>query len=190
VSGSRLEAKDLAPLAKLTSLRLLNLEGNRGVDDSGVAPLATLSLTSLDASRCSLTSAGLSSIAEIASLEWLAISDNGIDDISSLAKLKNLHWLHAGKNPIGASAKAIGALSSLVELYADECALDGDFGAVVARLPKLRRLFVWGNTIGDSVVPHMARTKRLRIVNLVGNPLSDPAKCQLAEALPDCTFEW
>ena len=78
----------------------------------------------------------------------------------------------------------------MVELYAQGCALHDDFAAVVAALPALRRLFVWDNNLGDGAVPMMADAKALRLVNLVGNPLTGEGRRKLTEALPDCTFEW
>lgn len=190
LGGCGLKAEDLTPLTKLTSLRELNLEGNRGLADGGMTALTSLPLTGLDVSRCKLTTAGLESLTAIEPLEWLAIADNGISDGTPLGELQRLRWLHVGNNPIGTSAQAMGALSALVELYAQGCALEDGFGAVVAELPALRRLFVWENNLGDDAVAVMAPMKGLRLVNMVSNPLTDAGRRKLTLALSNCTFEW
>ena len=80
---------DLAPLAGLTGLQTLDLDGT-GVHD--LAPLAGLTgLQTLDLNGTGVQD--LAPLAGLTGLQWLDLNRTGVDDLAPLAGLTGLQWL-------------------------------------------------------------------------------------------------
>ncbi len=155
---------DLSPLAELTNLIRLTLDGNLISDISSLAKLTNLIALDLDSNVISDISplAGLirlrslylsenvttdiSSLVSLTNLRVLDLHENSISDISSLAGLTNLRWLNLATN-------SIGDISSLV------------------RLINLRTLSLGRNSISD--ISPLAGLINLRWLNLGANLISD-----------------
>ena len=91
---------DLAPLARLSALRTLNLSTNQGIAD--LAPLATLT-----------------------SLEWLNVESNHVSDVTPLVDLANLRILFLSENIIRDAAPLV-MLRALFKAFLLENELDCD----------------------------------------------------------------
>lgn len=93
----------LAGVAKLATLQLLNLWGNKAVSDAGLAHLKNLTnLETLNLQDTGVTGPGLAHLAKCGKLEQLnlgkaPVTDAGIDNLPALPKLTHL-WL--GKTKI------------------------------------------------------------------------------------------
>lgn len=99
---------DLSPLAGLTSLRLLNLNGNKITDISALKNLKNLTYIEMTDNNIS----DLSPLAGLTKLETLYLNTNQIVDITPLAGLTNLVDLDLWINKI----HDISAISSLTNL--------------------------------------------------------------------------
>lgn len=71
------------------------------------------------------------------------------------------------------SAKQIGKLTGLRELYAEFSEITDEMVSTWAALQKLERLQLHNNLIGDEGCRHIARFKQLRVLNLSNNPVTD-----------------
>jgi hypothetical protein len=79
----RAEARRRRRVGEARGLSILDLNGNKALGQSACAALGSLSLRGLDASECGVGSKGLAALSQIADLEWLAVKQNGIDDLLS-----------------------------------------------------------------------------------------------------------
>ncbi|MBX9752531.1 MAG: hypothetical protein K5Q68_23285 [Roseococcus sp.] len=153
------ELKHLAPLAGLTSLKTLDLEGT-GVQE--LAPLA--GLTSLD--TLSLNETGVTELAPLASLtrlEWLSLMQTVVTELAPLAGLTRLGtlWLnHTGVTELAPLA----SLTRLEELFLNQTGVTEL--AALAGLTKLQVL--WLSRTGVTDLTPLARLFRLQELELDG----------------------
>ena len=108
---------DLSPLAGLTGLRFLCVEGTQvqdltslvglrelkwvnlsGTQVSDLTPLAGLSVNRLDLSGTQVSN--VTSLGTLVNLQRLDLSDTSVSDVSSLTRLKNLQQLNLSDTPV------------------------------------------------------------------------------------------
>ena len=87
---------DITPLAKLTKLAVLNINGSRISDISPLAGLTSLRHLNLGPAEIS----DISPLAGLTNLKNLLLQNNLISDLSPLAELTNLKYLHLWGNPL------------------------------------------------------------------------------------------
>ena len=87
---------DITPLAKLTKLAVLNINGSRISDISPLAGLTSLRHLNLGPAEIS----DISPLAGLTNLKNLLLQNNPISDLSPLAELTNLKYLHLWGNPL------------------------------------------------------------------------------------------
>ena len=87
---------DITPLAKLTKLAVLNINGSRISDISPLAGLTSLRHLNLGPAEIS----DISPLVGLTNLKNLLLQNNLISDLSPLAELTNLKYLHLWGNPL------------------------------------------------------------------------------------------
>ena len=108
------EIDDFSPLAKLSKLEQLNLNGCGISDLNPLAGLQNLMLLQLSQNNI----ADLSPLAGLKKLNHLTLTDNKLtnEQLEHLGKLDNLEFLSIGNHPYGANANRITSLEPLLGL--------------------------------------------------------------------------
>lgn len=178
----------LADLPSFTGLKRLSLHSAGSLDLSQLGALTTL--TELDLSGCTLSSAALESICTLpdlhtlnlsgcalaginplvglTKLETLDLTNNTISDITALSALTELRELHLTNNPI----KSITYLNNCLKLetlYLENCGISRLSG--IAGNPALQELYCSGNEITDLSV--LSGCTSLRVLNVSDNQIED-----------------
>ena len=157
---------EVSPLAGLTQLTRLGLGYNSFISD--VAPLAGLTqLTHLYLYRNNITD--ISRLAALTQLTHLGLGGNSISDVSRLAGLTQLTHLGLGYNNAISDVAPLAGLTHLTHLSLYRNSIT-DISALAA-LTQLNWLLLSDNTISD-ISPLTALT-HLEYLNLLNNPLSD-----------------
>ena len=138
--AKRVKFVDLSPLARLTGLTSLDLEGCDQVCD--LSPLAKLrDLEVLNLAGCDQVT-DLSPLADLARLESLDLAAWGLgsklSDVSPLAKLTNLRWLNLRLRGGVHDVSPLAQLGALEWLNLDGCRIDDS--APLGELTKLKFL--------------------------------------------------
>ena len=180
VDASGLGVTDLAGLENFTSILVLNLNDNEGIDISNVGAAPTLQ--SLELSRCGLTD--ISALANAAGLTTLSLMQNDITDVSPLRHLANLTELHLSLNENLEDITSLSMLSNLKTLSLNGTAVT-DLSAL-AGLTNLETLDIEGCRI-DSIEPLLS-LKNLRTLYAANCGLSQSEIEELGQALPNCTI--
>jgi Leucine-rich repeat (LRR) protein len=155
---------DLSPLASLTNLTYLNLQGNAISDLSPLASLTNLTYLRLDYNRIS----DLSPLASLTNLNDLVLSRNQISDISPLASLTNLTYLHLQRNQIS-DISPLASLTNLNDLRLDYNQISDI--SPLASLTNLTYLQLNRNQISD--ISPLASLTNLTRLGLDWNHISD-----------------
>ena len=155
---------DLSPLARLTTLRTLDVSNNSVTDIAPLAEMAQLENLYLDRNRI----ADISALAGLESLTWLMLGGNEIDDISALAGLENLTLLRLADNEID-DISALAELENLTWLSLGGNEID-DISAL-AGLENLTLLRLDGNEVDD--ISALAGLENLDWLRLDGNKIDD-----------------
>jgi Leucine-rich repeat (LRR) protein len=139
-TGGRVTNEGLAGLPKLTSLRVLKLDGTKVSD------------------------AGCQQIGQLASLEELtltggSITDVGIEFLRGLTQLRVL-WLWNTKLTEH-GWELIGQLPSLEEIYIDFSSIDDESMAALCEAKTLRKVSFRGTEVSDKGLQHLARLDEL-----------------------------
>ena len=103
---------DISPLANLTNLEVLLLEGNKISDISPLSGLTNLKTLDLGDNAIS----DLSPLANLTNLKTLRLRNNVISDITPMVGLTNLAYLWLDSNAIS-NISAVAELTNLTELY-------------------------------------------------------------------------
>jgi len=178
---------DISPLASLTNLTRLGLDGNYWIVD--ISPLANLSsLVSLSLGVTGISDlspvanltnlkylylysnqiSDISPLANLTSLTFLSLDDNQISDLSPVANLTSLTSLSLGGNQIS-DISPLASLSSLVSLVLHRNPIS-DFSPL-ASLTKLTTLDLRQNQISD--LSPVANLTNLKDIYLWLNQISD-----------------
>ena len=93
LNGTSIGDAGVASLSSLTNLTFLDL-GGTSIGDAGVAELTSLTkLEELNLHSTSIGDAGVASLSSLTKLEDLGLSNTSITDVSPLLSLTNLQWL-------------------------------------------------------------------------------------------------
>ena len=93
LNGTSIGDAGVASLSSLTNLTWLDL-GGTSIGDAGVAELTSLTkLEELNLHSTSIGDAGVASLSSLTKLEELGLSNTSITDVSPLLSLTNLQWL-------------------------------------------------------------------------------------------------
>ena len=188
------EITDVSPLANLTGLMLLELNGHQIRDISALRNLTNLTINlSLNRNQIS----DITVLRNLTNLKALGLGTNQISDITVLANLTNLNgWLELSANRISditalANLTNLKALGLRTNQISDITALANltnlqwwlDLGAnqikditALRNLTNLRRLYLWSNQITD--VSPLVGLVNLEELYLAGNPIEDLSPLQ------------
>jgi Leucine-rich repeat (LRR) protein len=156
--------RDLAPLAGLTYLQSLSLDGTQVAD---AAPLASLmKLESLNLSHTQVADAAL--FAKLANLQTLELWGTQVADVTPLASLANLRTLKLARTQV-ADVVPLAALASLE--YLDLAFTQIADTAPLATLANLRTLILWDTQVED--VAPLAQLIKLRRIDLDRTRVTD-----------------
>ena len=178
---------DLSPLAGLTQLTYLSLDGNNISDVSPLTALTQLTRLGLGYNHISDLSplAGLthlthlylyrnnisdiSRLAALTHLTHLGLGGNSISDVSRIAGLTHLTHLGLGYNHAISDISRLAALTHLTHLSLYRNSIS-DISRLAA-LTQLNWLLLSDNTISD--ISPLTELTQLEYLNLLNNPLSD-----------------
>ena len=161
----RYDITDLTPLAGLTQLQELSLDSItlEEAPAPDLTPLAGLTnLTTLWISECFITD--ITPLAELTGIAFLILPENWIEDITPLAKLTNLYYLILSNNKIEDFTPLAG-LTNLRTLHLDSTWIEDI--TPLAGLTKLDTLDLSGNPIPD--ITTLAGLTKLGVLNLSNN---------------------
>jgi len=153
------KVSDLSPLAGLSGLTTLNLDGTQVRDLSPLAGLSGLIVLSLDGTQVS----DLSPLAGLSGLTVLSLDYMQVSDLSPLAGLRGLTVLSLWSTPVG-DLSPLAGLSGLTELYLGHAPVS-DLSPL-ARLSGLTELNLERTQVSD--LSPIAGLSRLRKIVLSG----------------------
>ena len=165
LNGNGLTDAGLKSVARLTTLQSLNLNlsGNKGITDAGIAELKSLQhlLPSLDLSDTRVTDAGLKELAALQGLQALNLNHTSIGD-DGLAELKRLPALKS------------------IELQSTNIT---DAGAKhLSEFPALESVDLWGTLVTEVGLHELPHLKRL-LAPVGGAPQLGLKEIQFTESL-------
>jgi len=178
--GATLSTETIELLPELKSLRVLNLADSSFSDaDLAILDHVSLQLANLDVRGCPLSNKAPTSIARFTGLRALRFSGkNGktsIDDdgVKSLAACKSLKLLALDElSFVGTDGiTALAGLTDLEELYLAGTIVDDDTSKVIARFPKLKKLRLARNQIGDAGLEVLSTYSGIEELDLSENSL-------------------
>ena len=177
------QINDISPLAGLTKLEKLYLIGNQINDISVLAVLKNLTVLSLAGNQFN----NISALAELINLTELNLNESQINDISALAGLTNLSVLYLSKNisintPISQinDISPIAGLTNLLVLNLGGNQIN-DISAL-AGLTNLTNLALTNNQVSDISI--LAGFKNLTYLDLRYNPINIGQIEELRRLLP------
>ncbi|MCL1819527.1 MAG: leucine-rich repeat domain-containing protein [Oscillospiraceae bacterium] len=145
MSSNSVAGKEMTYLAGLSSLKELNISGNRGLED--ISALGNLSkLEALTADNCSIKD--LTELGGLSSLTFLSLNYNAIELLDGLEELESLNILWANRNEIN-SLRAV-SLLPLIELHIEHNKLPS-----LVRIKDnetLKKVYAFGNPLTETVV--------------------------------------
>jgi hypothetical protein len=161
---SELKDSDLAKLAGLKNLKILQIDDGLITDD-GIKHLASLeNLEHLRLRHSPITDAGLAQLAKFPNLRWLNLphadfTDAGLVELTKLPKLEFLRF--SSKNVTDAGI------------------------AEIAKYPSLRILHTINVPLTDASIPHIIKMEKLESLYVDGSKLTDDGLGKLFEARGD-----
>ena len=155
---------DLRPLARLTTLRSLDVSNNSVTDIAPLADLRDLTWLGLDGNQLM----DVSALSGLEGLGSLYLSDTGIADIGPLVGLVNLYGLSLSGNEVN----DLSALAGMVQLHW----LNLDRNRIVDISPLTDLTALWGLNISDNLVPDITPLRGmvdLETLDISDNAVSD-----------------
>jgi Leucine-rich repeat (LRR) protein len=165
----------LGLLPELKSLRALNLSDSSFSDESlpaleGVSPL----LVNLDLRGCQLSDKAVSTVARFTNLRALrfngknGLTSIGDDGVKALAACKSLKVLALDELTfVGTDGlSALSGLTQLEELYLAGTVVDDDSCKLIAKFPKLKKLRLARNQVGDAGLDALSACSKLEELDL------------------------
>lgn len=187
--GGEITAEWLVHIEPLGELRAIDLIWTQ-IGDDGVRYLARFkSVTHLALLDDSITTAGLTSLAELPSLRSLNFSGDRFGDaemvvVGNLGELERLILYNTVVTDNG--LKDLDLLRHLKELVLNDTAVT-DAGLVhLQYLPKLKRLTLDRTVVSDAGLTHLKRLKGLSELSVAGSAISREGLIELHRTLPNC----
>jgi hypothetical protein len=192
LSEAEISEAQLAEIATLPSLAILNLGGST-ISDEGVRHLGAMrSLRCLDLARTKISDRALEYLEPLRELEVLDLDGTNVTDdgVRHLTGCRSLRCLRLGHTHVSDGAMehiaCLPALDSL-SVYDDDV---GD-GAIcdLARLAKLSDLDLRATRITDDGLQSLARVESLRTLLLAGRVASDVGPAGLSRGTANITAD-
>ncbi len=208
ISSPTVTDESLVPLAELSELEAIHLEGcmlvtdatlrnlpsstriaaltlsGTSISDAGLMELDRFpNLAALDVDGTRITDAGLESVGKRTRLTFLDLSNTRVTDVgmSHLTGLTRMRTLMLLNNKLGdESFRAIGNCRDLEGLLVDGAHVTDAGLAYLSQLTKLNGIWLKNTQIQGAGLKHLAQNKALSVVRLNGCPLNDEAATALA----------
>jgi hypothetical protein len=172
VGHSEITDAGLTSLVRLKALKILDLDGNRGVTDEGLRFLST-NLPGLKKLMVGdgpgVTDVGLMHLARLPHLQALNLAATGVTDsgLEHLCALKELRFLDVrGTSITDTGLGHVAGLSGLEDLYLD------------------------GTQVSDSGLKHIYTLKSIKRLSVTGTAISPEGVAMLKAAFPPSTLIW
>jgi len=166
------------------TLRRIDLNNNKHVDDAGLKQLAGLkSLQTLDLCGTKVTDAGLKELAGLKSLKGLNLQQTQATDagLKELAGLKGIQGLNLGGTKVtDAGLKQLASLKGLQVLALQGTPVTGAGLKELASLNGLQDLDLGGTKVTDAGLKMLAGLKSLQVLWLVHTKVTDTGLKELA----------
>jgi Leucine-rich repeat (LRR) protein len=141
LSNNSVESREIAHLAGLSSLRVLDLSANRSL--SRLEALGSLDrLESLSANNCAITD--LDGLDGLVSLNFLSVNSNLLESLEGIEGAASLKTLWANRNEI-TTLQHISQLGQLEDLHIEHNKLPNL--SRIRELPSIKRIYAFGNPI-------------------------------------------
>jgi Leucine-rich repeat (LRR) protein len=130
-------------------------------------------------------------LSKLQQLQTLNLYDCGISSLIGIGVLKDcpmLHSLNVGRNPLQELPMELALVTTLKEVWLDDCQLHGPLPECLVQLPQLEVLKLPHNRITSlpqSMVQHMVH---LKVLNLDGNPLGGTTSATGTGVTPTTTI--
>lgn len=204
--GRDIQNQSLYYVGKLNDLKKLDLTKSRSINDSGLAYLKNMQLTSLGLSNTNVSDSGLSAIGTLKSLINLDLSNtkvtaNGLGQLSTcrnlqtldlhqnklgnsnldgLKELNNLDMLVLGETGIGDLAmKSLANMRMLRTLYLNDASITNAGLSNLSNLENLQKLDLSGTKIDKQGLRFLAKLPNLREIHLKDVKLGKEAISEL-----------
>jgi Leucine-rich repeat (LRR) protein len=148
-------------------------------------------VTSLSLNFTAISDQGLAQIAQMSQLKYLGLSrtritSRGIRDLAEMKDLQNLHI--DGTQVDDGGLETIGSFANLRMLGLGGTQVTSTGIGQLSRLPELRFLSLSLTTVDDAVLDDLVALPKLEILSVDGTQLSGQGLLTLREALPECEF--
>lgn len=177
ISSDKLSSAALQVLARLPSLRSLQIHRGPRIGDEGLRSLSKcVNLRELYLRGTSITDAGLSHIGSLPHLWSLVLDDTGISDTgcAAITKLPKLSLLSLNRTRVTGIRLAGLRDNEYFNLYLEETRVTDEAVMTLAgRLTKLKLISLNETQTGDPAAKALSKLKRLDDVRLSGTRLSD-----------------
>ncbi len=172
--GSDIQNQSLYYVGKLNDLKKLDLTKSRSINDSGLAYLKNMQLTSLGLSNTSVSDSGLSTIGTLKSLMNLDLSNTKItaNGLGQLSTCRNLQTLDLHQNKLGNSnLDGLKELNNLDMLVLGETGI-GDLAVKsLANMRMLRTLYLNDSSITNAGLSNLSNLENLQKLDLSGTKI-------------------
>lgn len=172
--GSDIQNQSLYYVGKLNDLKKLDLTKSRSINDSGLAYLKNMQLTSLGLSNTSVSDSGLSAIGTLKSLMNLDLSNTKItaNGLGQLSTCRNLQTLDLHQNKLGNSnLDGLKELNNLDMLVLGETGI-GDLAVKsLANMRMLRTLYLNDSSITNAGLSNLSNLENLQKLDLSGTKI-------------------
>jgi serine/threonine protein kinase len=185
---------DLPRLKRLSVLESLNLSGNPGLSDDGLAHLCEIkSLRWLYVGRNRISDAGLPNLNRLNRLESLGIGSTEVTDagVAELTRLKQIRELLLSENRItDAGLEHLKNFPSLLRLdLRSTDVTDAGLEQLPKAAPQIRYLNLELTAVTDAGVAHLKELRDLKELDLKQTAVTAMGVEALRQALPDCRIK-
>jgi Leucine-rich repeat (LRR) protein len=114
-------------------------------------------------------------LSKLQQLQTLNLYDCGISNLDGIGVLKDCPYLvslNLGRNPLQSLPEELALVTSLKEVWLDDCQVTGPLPNCLVQLPRLETLKIPHNRITSLPVTMARHMVNLKVLNLDGNPLS------------------
>lgn len=172
--GSDIQNQSLYYVGKLNDLKKLDLTKSRSINDSGLAYLKNMQLTSLGLSNTSVSDSGLSAIGTLKSLINLDLSNTKVtaNGLGQLSTCRNLQTLDLHQNKLGNSnLDGLKELNNLDMLVLGETGIGDVAVKSLANMRMLRTLYLNDSSITNAGLSNLSNLENLQKLDLSGTKI-------------------
>ncbi len=172
--GSDIQNQSLYYVGKLNDLKKLDLTKSKSINDSGLAYLKNMQLTSLGLSSTSVSDSGLGAIGTLKSLMNLDLSNTKITahGLAQLSTCRNLQTLDLHQNKLGNSnLDGLKELNNIDMLVLGETGIGDLAMKSLTNMRMLRTLYLNDSSVTNSGLSNLSNLENLQKLDLSGTKI-------------------